>query len=210
MKRNASSGTTSPMGSSRQSTLNVTMPRKRQSLIGAASSHGRLFKVLGDLFTLAGRTEDASVWCVWLSGPTCMQHLIDNARYTEALALFKASADPLWHASTLEGLATLSLLDAWSGQGFVRAIVYCIAIPTNGAHRAYSKPPLAQPKSPGVTLLTSLIKRSHFMPDLGRCPSSISVTTSLPIFIQWRSFDMALFCSQLGLPKVGVRSLLLL
>jgi hypothetical protein len=50
-----------------------------------------------------------------------MQHLIDNARYTEALALFKTSTDPLWHASTLEGLATLSLLDAWSGQGFVRA-----------------------------------------------------------------------------------------
>lgn len=97
------------------------MPRKRQSHVGATSSHGRLFKVLGDLFVLAGRLEDASVWCVWLSDPACMQHLIDNARYTEALALFKNHSDPLWHASTLEGLATLSLLDAWSGQGFVRA-----------------------------------------------------------------------------------------
>jgi hypothetical protein len=104
IKRNASSGPSSPMASNRQSTLNVTMPRKRQSLIGAASSHGRLFKVLGDLFTLAGRMEDASVW------------------YTEALALFKTSTDPLWHASTLEGLATLSLLDAWSGQGFQTSI----------------------------------------------------------------------------------------
>lgn len=121
IKRNASSGPSSPMGSNRQSTLNVTMPRKRQSHVGATSSHGRLFKVLGDLFVLAGRLEDASVWCVWLSDPACMQHLIDNARYTEALALFKNHSDPLWHASTLEGLATLSLLDAWSGQGFVRA-----------------------------------------------------------------------------------------
>ncbi|KAI9446319.1 TRAPP II complex [Lactarius indigo] len=104
MKRNPSTGPSSPMASARQSTLNVPMTRKRQSLIGAASSHGRLFKVLGDLFVLAGRTEDASVW------------------YTEALALFKTSTDSLWHASTLEGLATLSLLDAWSGQGFQTSI----------------------------------------------------------------------------------------
>lgn len=124
IKRNAPTGSGSP---SRQSTLNVPMARKRQSLIGAASSHGRLFKVLGDLFTLAGRTEDATVWCGWLSDPTCVRHLIDNARYTEALALFKTSTDSFWHASTLEGLATISLLDAWSGQGFVRASIlpYC-------------------------------------------------------------------------------------
>ncbi|KAH9009241.1 transport protein Trs120 or TRAPPC9 TRAPP II complex subunit-domain-containing protein [Lactarius pseudohatsudake] len=99
-----STGPSSPMASARQSTLNVPMARKRQSLIGAASSHGRLFKVLGDLFILAGRTEDASIW------------------YTEALTLFKTSTDSLWHASTLEGLATLSLLDAWSGQGFQTSI----------------------------------------------------------------------------------------
>ncbi|KAI9466349.1 TRAPP II complex [Lactarius psammicola] len=104
MKRVSSVGPASPMASSRQSTLNIPIARKRQSLIGAASSHGRLFKVLGDLFILAGRTEDASVW------------------YTEALALFKTSTDTLWHASTLEGLATLSLLDAWSGQGFQTSI----------------------------------------------------------------------------------------
>ncbi|KAH9005302.1 TRAPP II complex [Lactarius hatsudake] len=104
MKRNPSTGPSSPMASARQSTLNVPIARKRQSLIGAASSHGRLFKVLGDLFILAGRTEDASIW------------------YTEALTLFKTSTDSLWHASTLEGLATLSLLDAWSGQGFQTSI----------------------------------------------------------------------------------------
>ncbi|KAH9180692.1 TRAPP II complex [Lactarius sanguifluus] len=125
MKRNPSTGPSSPMASARQSTLNVPMARKRQSLIGAASSHGRLFKVLGDLFILAGRTEDASIW------------------YTEALTLFKTSTDSLWHASTLEGLATLSLLDAWSGQGF----------------------------SPGATFQRSLTRRSHFMGVLGRCPS---------------------------------------
>lgn len=48
----------------RQSTLGVTPPKKRSSGIGAASSHGRLTKVLGDFFLLAGRTEDAYVWYV--------------------------------------------------------------------------------------------------------------------------------------------------
>ena len=46
----------------RQSTIGLPGPRK--SVIGTASSHGRLFKVLGDLFLLSGRTEDASIWCV--------------------------------------------------------------------------------------------------------------------------------------------------
>jgi hypothetical protein len=52
-----------------------------------------------------------------------MQHLINIARYTEAVALFKAANDPVWYASVLEGLATIALLDAWSGQGLVRSAV---------------------------------------------------------------------------------------
>lgn len=63
LKRNSSSGP-----ALRQSTLNlpVQVPKKRVSGIGVASSHGRLFKVLGDFFLLAGRTEDAVVWYVVL------------------------------------------------------------------------------------------------------------------------------------------------
>jgi Transport protein Trs120 or TRAPPC9, TRAPP II complex subunit len=51
---------------------------------------------------------------------TYMQHLIDIARYTEAVTLFKTANDPVWYASALEGLATVAILEAWSGQGFVR------------------------------------------------------------------------------------------
>ncbi|KAJ7452373.1 TRAPP II complex [Mycena galericulata] len=93
MKRNSSGF--------RQSTLNLPPPaKKRLSSIGVASSHGRLFKVLGDFFLLAGRTEDAAVW------------------YNEALLLFKSSSDAVWQAATLEGMATVSIIDAWStGQG---------------------------------------------------------------------------------------------
>ncbi|KAJ7449836.1 TRAPP II complex [Mycena latifolia] len=84
----------------RQSTLNVPPAKKRLSSIGVASSHGRLFKVLGDFFLLAGRTEDAAVW------------------YNEALLLFRSSSDAVWQAATLEGMATVSIIDAWSaGQG---------------------------------------------------------------------------------------------
>ena len=49
-----------------QSTLGVSAAKKRSSGIGVASSHGRLFKVLGDFFLLAGRPEDALVWYVKL------------------------------------------------------------------------------------------------------------------------------------------------
>lgn len=44
----------------RQSSLGL--PGTRKSGIGASSSHGRHFKLLGDFFLLSGRTEDASVW----------------------------------------------------------------------------------------------------------------------------------------------------
>ncbi|TFK42560.1 transport protein particle complex subunit [Crucibulum laeve] len=91
MKRNSSSG---PYF--RQSALSVQAPRKRMSTIGTASSHGRLYKVLGDFFLLAGRIEDSVIW------------------YTEALQLFKNSHDPIWHASALEGIATASIIESWS------------------------------------------------------------------------------------------------
>jgi trafficking protein particle complex subunit 9 len=86
----------------RQSSLSIpTKVKKRHSGIGVASSLGRLFKILADFFLLAGRTEDATVW------------------YTESLQYLK-SQDVIWHASALEGLATVLVLDAWSaGQGLV-------------------------------------------------------------------------------------------
>lgn len=78
-------------------------PKRRQSTaIGVASSHGRLFKVLGDFFLLAGRTEDAEVW------------------YSEAITMFRPALDPIWQASALEGLATIAVVNAWaSNQGLV-------------------------------------------------------------------------------------------
>lgn len=89
----------------RQSTLGPPAVRKRASAVGAVSSHGRLYKVLGDLFLLAGRTEDASLW------------------YAEAIVLFKTGQDPVWHASVLEGMATVFVLDAWSaGQGLQSSV----------------------------------------------------------------------------------------
>lgn len=89
----------------RQSTLGPPAVKKRASAIGAVSSHGRLYKVLGDFFLLAGRTEDASLW------------------YAEAIVLFKTGQDPVWHASVLEGMATVFVLDAWSvGQGFQSSV----------------------------------------------------------------------------------------
>ncbi|KAJ3829021.1 TRAPP II complex [Lentinula raphanica] len=80
----------------RNSSLGVPTVRKRLSAIGAASSHGRLFKVMADFFLLAGRTEDALIW------------------YTEAVQLLKSPSDSIWNASALEGMATIPILDSWS------------------------------------------------------------------------------------------------
>ena len=45
-------------------------------------------------------------------------------RYTEALQLLKNSQDLAWHASVLEGMATLSVVETWTaGQGLVRPIL---------------------------------------------------------------------------------------
>lgn len=89
----------------RQTTLGPPAVRKRISAVGAVSSHGRLYKVLGDFFLLAGRTEDASLW------------------YAEAIVLFKTGQDPVWHGSVLEGMATVFVLDAWSaGQGLQSSV----------------------------------------------------------------------------------------
>ncbi|PPQ83346.1 hypothetical protein CVT25_003985 [Psilocybe cyanescens] len=93
MKRNASSANAS---TSRQSTLGVQAQKKRLSTIGTSSSHGRLYKMLGDFFLLSGRTEDAMIW------------------YNEAVQIFRSSHDPLWYACTLEGMATVAIIDAWS------------------------------------------------------------------------------------------------
>jgi hypothetical protein len=44
-----------------------------------------------------------------------------GARYEDAVSLFKFPQDAIWHASALEGMATIHVLDAWSaGQGLVR------------------------------------------------------------------------------------------
>ncbi|KAF9075275.1 TRAPP II complex [Rhodocollybia butyracea] len=80
----------------RNSSLGVPTVRKRISGIGAASSHGRLFKIMADFFLLAGRTEDAMIW------------------YLEALQLLKSPLDSIWNASALEAMATIPILDAWS------------------------------------------------------------------------------------------------
>ncbi|KIJ69369.1 hypothetical protein HYDPIDRAFT_24212 [Hydnomerulius pinastri MD-312] len=104
MKRNSSA---SPgVGTlHRQSTLGPLPTKKRASAVGTASSHGRLYKVYGDFFLLAGRTQDAKIW------------------YQEALNLFKTGMDPVWQASAVEAMAVMTMLESWAaGQGLQTSI----------------------------------------------------------------------------------------
>jgi hypothetical protein len=119
LKRNSSAG-----AGFRQQSLILPPPKKRTAF-GAASGHGRLFKVLGDLFLLAGKTEDALIWwanlCISGGAPSGS---CSFKRYIEAVASLKTPQDAIWHASALEGMATVSLLDAWSsGHGIVRQLL---------------------------------------------------------------------------------------
>ncbi|KAI0375001.1 hypothetical protein BV20DRAFT_1041173 [Pilatotrama ljubarskyi] len=97
LKRNSTIGPGGLLPSRHASLPTTPVPqKKRPTTIGAASSHGRLFKVLADFFLLAGRLEEATIW------------------YTEAIVLFKNPQDAPWHASALEGLATIPVVEAWS------------------------------------------------------------------------------------------------
>ncbi|EMD38404.1 hypothetical protein CERSUDRAFT_113560 [Gelatoporia subvermispora B] len=80
----------------RHASLPPPSAKKKPAVIGAASSHGRLFKVTGDLFLLAGRLEDSEIW------------------YSEALALLKGTQDTAWHAAALEGSAVIQIVQAWA------------------------------------------------------------------------------------------------
>jgi len=43
-----------------------------------------------------------------------MSHL---PRYNDALTHLKSNPDPVWHASVLEGLSTVGILEAWASSG---------------------------------------------------------------------------------------------
>lgn len=59
-------------------------------------SNGRLYKVFGDLFLLAGQLDQANVW------------------YTTAQNQVKSAPDSVWQASVLEGMATVAVLEAYA------------------------------------------------------------------------------------------------
>ncbi|KAF8590613.1 hypothetical protein K439DRAFT_1382134 [Ramaria rubella] len=98
-KRTIALDTSRPGLTPRNASLAATVTPKstrRQSGIGIPLT-GRLFKLLGDLFLLAGRTSDACVW------------------YGESLSLLsKFPQDIIWHASALEGLCTAQVFEAWT------------------------------------------------------------------------------------------------
>lgn len=73
VKRNSSIGPGLSGSPYRHSSLPLQTAKKRQTAIGAVSSHGRLFKVLGDLFLLAGRTTDATIWYATMDYTTRLQ-----------------------------------------------------------------------------------------------------------------------------------------
>ncbi|KAG8890406.1 hypothetical protein FRB99_003869, partial [Tulasnella sp. 403] len=88
------SGTTS---SARSSLAPAPVNTKKRISIGLASgASGRAYKLVADLFLLAGRTSDAVQW------------------YMESLPLLKGTQDVIWQASAIEGMCVAEILDTWS------------------------------------------------------------------------------------------------
>lgn len=106
MKHNSSLGPgPGPYPSSSSHRLSGLHPLKTRSNAVGITSHARLYKVYGDFFLLAGRTQDAKIW------------------YQEALNIFRTESDPAWQASAIEGLAVISVVDLWAaGQGLQTSI----------------------------------------------------------------------------------------
>ncbi|KAI6005920.1 TRAPP II complex [Pisolithus albus] len=106
MKRNSSLGPgPGPYPSSSSHRLSGLHPLKTRSNAVGITSHARLYKVYGDFFLLAGRTQDAKIW------------------YQEALNIFRTESDPAWQASAIEALAVVSVVDLWAaGQGLQTSI----------------------------------------------------------------------------------------
>lgn len=61
LKRTSTAGPGSTLPASRTS-LGMPAAKKRQSTMPPTTSHARLYKILGDLFLLAGRLMDATIW----------------------------------------------------------------------------------------------------------------------------------------------------
>ncbi|EJD06035.1 Trs120-domain-containing protein [Fomitiporia mediterranea MF3/22] len=83
-------------GTSNRSSQQMVQSKRQGTLSSSSTKHARLYKVLGDLFLLAGRTMDASIW------------------YNEAVHVLKQPQDLMWQASALEGVAIAGVIDAWS------------------------------------------------------------------------------------------------
>jgi len=89
LRRNASIAPTA----NRQPALTVQSQKKRLSTIGTSSSPGRLYKMLGDFFLLAGRSEDALIWYVEFDHSCyfCLELSIGTMRllkYSETQTIF--------------------------------------------------------------------------------------------------------------------------
>jgi hypothetical protein len=130
-------------------------------------------------------------------------------RYTEAIALFKSPQDAPWHASALEGMATVAVIDAWlSGHGLVRMIPKPVwVVHTDLAD--FRQAPSVMDKNHGPTSrINWLMRRRCITRRRPPRPMQNKISfTSLTCIAQLSS-DKRRYSSRFGLPKDGVPSLL--
>ena len=123
-------------------------------------------------------------------------------RYNEAIVLCKAPQDVAWHASALEGLATIPIVEAWSStHGIVRMLRGSRVTPL--ADRSSR---MAQPTTRirGQMSLTRSLRPLPYISVLYQPLNQRPLFPFLPIFIALRSCDIVPSSIPSGHPKVGV------
>lgn len=127
-------------------------------------------------------------------------------RYTEAIQLFKSSQDVAWYAAALEGIATVSMIEAWSaGNGLVRLMYRVRAIKQLTLFRIIQQP--LRQKNHGRMSLRNCLKQLLSTTNLLQLTES-RIIHSYHICIPLVFFGILRFFLPSGLRKAGVPSLL--
>ena len=94
----------------------MTSSKRNSAVLGSGLPNARLSKIIADLYLLAGRLKDATTWYNSFHFMDQENPINDGRyRYEDAMTQFRSSNnDPVWYAATLEGQATIAVLEAWA------------------------------------------------------------------------------------------------
>ena len=96
----------------------ITGMKRNSAGLGAGPPNARLSKIIADLYLLAGRLKDATIWYDsfhFIDQTNRINDARSRYRYEDAVTQFRSSNnDPVWYAAAIEGQITVTVLEAWA------------------------------------------------------------------------------------------------